>query len=81
MGNQIVRKTPGCLIFNSNKAMVSYLLKKGCKVREVKLGRKDTILFGFDKEETQIYVEEWMSTKDHSLVDCKSNQGVKNDNL
>ena len=81
MNNQMERKAPGCLIFNSNKAMVSYLLKKGCKVREVKIGRKDTILFGFDKDETQVYVDEWMNAKDHSLVDCKSNQGVKNNSL
>ena len=69
------------LIFNSNKAMVSYLLKMGCKVQEVKLGKNDTILFGFNREETQKYVDKWMNNKTGSLVICNTHQGINIDTI
>ena len=59
------------LIYNSNKAMVSFLLKKGCTVRKVKLGTSDTILFGF--------VNEWHNSKKGTLIACKTNQGIGSD--
>lgn len=62
------------LVFNSNKAMVSYLLKKGCKVRDVKLGTSDTILFGFCKEETQPFVDEWHNSEKGTLITCNSSK-------
>ena len=67
------------LIYNSNKAMVSFLLKKGCTVRKVKLGTSDTILFGFDKKETQPFVNEWHNSKKGTLIACKTNQGIGSD--
>ena len=51
------------LVYNSNKAMVSYLLKSGFKVRDVKLGNSGTILFGFDPEETADKANEWFQRK------------------
>lgn len=47
------------LKYNSNKAMVAFLLKNGCKVHDVRLGFNDTILFGFDKDETEELAKEW----------------------
>lgn len=47
------------IVYNSNKAMVAYLLKNGCKVQDVRLGRNDTILFGFDKSETYLLAKVW----------------------
>ncbi len=47
------------LVYNSNKAMVAYLLANNCRVHDVKLGRNDTILFGFDKTETYLLAKIW----------------------
>lgn len=47
------------LVYNSNKAMVSYLIKNGCRCYDVKLGYNDTLLFGFDKTETYLLAKVW----------------------
>lgn len=51
------------LVWNSNKAMVAYLMENGCKVHDVRLGFNNTILFGFDRTETYLLAKIWFDQK------------------
>ena len=64
------------LIYNSNKAMVSFLLKRGCKVMDVKLGENDSLLFGFSKKESTPYAKEWFDSHDVDIK-CKSKNNLQ----